>query len=567
MPIPQRQTTDEDARREARGEGRPQDRWPEAARRVAGEGAGWAVPVLVSALVAGLWLLFAPPTPDLAAQVYRAGLFEQHGFTLFNAQWYAGHHTPGYSLVFPPLAALAGPRVVGAIAAVISAALFAALAGRHFGHRARWGTVWFALATATDLFIGRLTFSLGVAVALGALLALQRRRPRAAVALGVLTTCSSPVAGLFLAMACGVLWLTHRHRTDALWVAGGAFTPALALSVAFPEGGVQPWGAISFLVLLVLTTAVYVLLPRTERTLRTGALVYGVAAVAAFAIASPMGSNATRLGAMFAGPVLLCALLARRGGRPAARHPTLRHRGALAGAALAALFVWQWYAPVRETGKGLADPSSQAAFYEPLIDQIEGRADAATRVEIPFTRLHWESVHVARRLPLARGWETQLDVKYNPLFRKGRELTAERYQFWLHEHGVRYVALPAVPLDPTARQEARLIRRGLPFLRRVWADRHWQLFEVEDARSLAGRNATVRNIGPTAFTLEARRPGRHLVRVRFTPYWRITAGLGCVARGPDGWTEVEVAQAGLVRVSARFDAERVVRRGPLCRTR
>ncbi len=77
-----------------------------------------AAPVALSALLAGLWLLFAPPTPDLAAQVYRTGLFEEHGFTLFNAHWYAGHHTPGYSLLFPPLAALVGPRVLGAMAAV-----------------------------------------------------------------------------------------------------------------------------------------------------------------------------------------------------------------------------------------------------------------------------------------------------------------------------------------------------------------------------------------------------------------------------------------------------------------
>jgi hypothetical protein len=516
----------------------------------------WLPPAAAAAVLAGLWLVFAPPTPDLAAQVYRTGLFERHGFTLFNAQWYAGHHTPGYSLLFPPLAALVGPRVVGAIAAVVSAALFAALAGRHFGHGARLGTLWFAAATATDLFIGRLTFGFGVAFALAALLALQRGRPRVAVLLAALTTCASPVAGLFLAMAAGVLWFTHRHRTDGLWVAAGAFGPALALSLAFPEGGSQPWGSLSFVAVLSVAVAVYALLPRAERTLRTGALVYGAAALAAFAFATPMGSNATRLGAMFAGPVLLCAALSRPRG---ARAP-------LVAAVAVPLFAWQWYGPVRETAKGLVDPSSKAAFYEPLIDQIEGRADAATRVEIPFTRMHWESVHVARRLPLARGWETQLDVKHNPLFRQGRRLTAERYQHWLHVNGVRYVALPDVPLDPAARQEARLIRRGLPFLERVWSDRHWQLFEVVDARGLAGRDATVRRLGPSSFTLEARRRGSHLVRVRWTPYWQLVGGRGCVERGPDGWTVVEAERAGVIRVAARFDPERVLERGPRCRT-
>jgi hypothetical protein len=510
----------------------------------------WILAALGAALLAGAWLLFAPPTPDLAAQVYRTGLFREHGFTLFNAQWYAGHHTPGYSLLFPPLAAVLGPRVVGAIAAVVSAALFAALAGRHFGHRAHWGIGWFAAATATDLFIGRLTFGLGVTFALAAALALQRDRPRLATALGVLTTCASPVAGLFLAMGVGADWLVRR-RSASLAVGAGAFVPALALSLAFPEGGHQPWGLTSFVIVLVVAAGVAYLLPRDERTLRAAAAIYAVAAVAAFALATPMGSNATRLAALFAGPLLVCAL--------AGRAP----RRVLVAAAVP-LLVWQWWGPIRETAKGAIDPSSQLAFYEPLLEQIEGRADAATRVEIPFTRMHWESVHVARRFALARGWETQLDVKYNPLFRQGRRLTAERYQHWLHVNAVRYVALPAVPLDPASKQEARLIRRGLPFLERIWSDRHWTLYEVADARGMAGRDARIRRLGPTSFTLEARRAGRSVVRVRWTPYWQVTRGRACVSRGPEGWTVVEAAHAGTIRVSTRFDPRRILTRGARC---
>jgi hypothetical protein len=74
-------------------------------------------PWLIAAALALAWLTFAPPTPDLAAQVYRAWLFQSHGFTLFNANWYGGHHTPAYSILFPPLGALLGVRVVGVLAA------------------------------------------------------------------------------------------------------------------------------------------------------------------------------------------------------------------------------------------------------------------------------------------------------------------------------------------------------------------------------------------------------------------------------------------------------------------
>ncbi len=512
----------------------------------------WALPTALSALLAGVWLLAGPPTPDLAAQVYRTGLFEQHGFTLFNSHWYAGHHTPGYSLIFPPLAALLGPRVVGARAAVVSAALFAKLAHDHFGDRARIGSLWFAAATATDLLIGRLTFALGVTFALAALLALQRRHTPAATALAVLTTAASPVAGLFLAMG-GVADALARRRRHGLYVAAGAFLPALALAVAFPEGGSQPFGFWAFAAVVAAALAVHRLLPREERTLRASALLYAGATIAAFAIATPMGSNATRLAAMFAGPVLACALVGRVSPR-------------LVAALAVPLLVYQWYGPIRETEKGATDPSSQLAFYEPLLGFLEGRADAATRVEIPFTRMHWESVHVARRFPLARGWEAQLDVKYNPLFRRGSELTSERYRHWLRDNGVRYVALPDVPLDPAARHEAKLLARDLPFLRLVYEDRHWRVFEVEDARGLTrtASGAHVRRLGPASFTLRATRPGPVLVRVRFTPYWRVTRGDACVERATDDWTLVRARRRGTIRVAAEFDPGRIVDHGRAC---
>ena len=68
-------------------------------------------------------------------------------------------------------------------------------------------------------------------------------------------------------------------------------------------------------------------------------------------------------------------------------------------------------------------------------------------------------------MPLARGWERQLDEKANPLFYDGRPLTPERYHRWLRESAVRWVALPDAPLDYSAEAEARLLERGLPYLR------------------------------------------------------------------------------------------------------
>src|SRR5205807_7321097 len=112
----------------------------------------WRVaPALLAAAISIAYLAAAPRTVDLAASVYRARLFDEVGFTIWNSQWYGGHYTLGYSVIFPALAWLLGPLVVGAIASVASAAVFEPLARAHFGEGARWGSLWFGLAATTPL--------------------------------------------------------------------------------------------------------------------------------------------------------------------------------------------------------------------------------------------------------------------------------------------------------------------------------------------------------------------------------------------------------------------------------
>ncbi|MEO7197233.1 MAG: hypothetical protein ABIZ50_02040, partial [Solirubrobacterales bacterium] len=68
------------------------------------------------------YLIFDPASTDLAAQTFRADLWSEHGWVLWNEAWYSGHLVPGYSLIYPPLGALLGPRLVGVVAAIVAAA-------------------------------------------------------------------------------------------------------------------------------------------------------------------------------------------------------------------------------------------------------------------------------------------------------------------------------------------------------------------------------------------------------------------------------------------------------------
>jgi hypothetical protein len=463
---------------------------------------GGDVPVLLSAALALGYLLWDPPSADLFAAQFRAWLFERDGWTLWNPQWYGGHHVLGYSVLAPPLFALLTPQVVGALSMVGATAAFTALARDRLRPAAAWA---FAAVSVAPLLSGRLTFALGTAAALAALLALQRGRPALATALAVLTSLSSPVAALFLALAAAAVLGADRDRR-AVAVGLGAVVPTGLVALAFPEDGTFPFVASSFWPTLAGAAAVAALLAvrghRAPRALRLGAVLYVGLVAAAGAVPSALGGNAARLGVLLALPVVVGAAPRR-----------------LAAFAAVPLAFWAFSSAVDDVAQATRDPSTRAAFYVPLLQRLA--AEDVGRLEIPFTDDHAEAFFAARAHPLARGWLRQTDRARNALFYDGR-LTRGRYLAWLRETGTTHVALPAVPLDPSGAREADLLRAGV--LPEIWRSRDWRLFAVPDP-------------GP--------------VRPRWSPYWT-----GCV-RDDGGWT------AGRP-TGMRFALTRVGSRSPGC---
>lgn len=513
---------------------------------------------LIAALLAAAWVLVNPRSPDLAAQVYRVNLFRQAGFAIWDNNWYAGHHLPGYSLVFPPLAALVGLRLVGVLAVIASSLLFVLLVRERFGPQTRLATAWFAVAAAGDLWIGRLTFALGVTVGLAAAFALVRDRRAAAAVLAALCAATSPVAGLFLALTGVAVALSARSAARSAALVLPPLAVVLLLVILFPEGGVQPFSRWSFVAAVGATAAFLLLVPRAERLLRIGGALYAVALVLSFLPLTPMGSNVVRFGVMLGGPLLACVLA------PAVRDRVVGARTTAAVALVAlGLAAWTVSGPIVQSLRGDDDPSVSAAYYAPVSAFLAHVSSTPVRVEVPFTRAHWETVYLGARLPLARGWERQLDVKYDHVI--GRRLTAAAYHRWLSATGVAYVALPDAPLDPSSVVEAALIRHRVPFLHPVFSSRHWHVYAVVGHQPLATGPGTLTSLGRDRFLLHAARSGTFTVRVRYTPYWTLTTGAGCVTATPDGWTSVTAAAPGPVEVVARWSLSGALRTGHACR--
>jgi hypothetical protein len=607
-------------------------------------GAALATPLTIA------YLIVSPPSGDLAAATYRSQLFARAGLVVWDNGWYAGHALPAYSLLAPALGAALGVRELLALSALVATLLFGVLAARALSTGpARAATLAFALGFCAELPSGRVPYDLGVAIALAALLAISsatgrsKRRRLAltvALALAVATSLASPVAGAFLALAGAALVLARLARArcapDATPSASGAapsvgrtardsraapivavcvaaLLPILALSLAFPEGGFEPFAAGAFWPELAASLAFAALLPRgalsahAQRTLRVGVGIYALALAVSFLVKTPMGGNAVRLGALFGTPLVVAALwdsevsvASRRGGRRAARvrrtlgAQALRKR-ALGGRTLLlllapALLYWQLASAIDDQVSLAGDQTVKASFYAPLRRELlrlaaggagghraggDGVGGDPIRIEVPLTGAHWEAVFLpSGEISIARGWERQLDTRYDALFYR-RSLKAAAYRRWLDANAISYVALPNARLDSAGQQELRLIaaRTPLPYLREVWRSGHWRLFEVLRPTPLAQAPARMLSIGVDSFSLLTPRAGSFEVRLRWSPYWVPTrpmparplrSGRACVSRAPDGFTRVSTASAGVVRVGIAFALSRVFSEAPRC---
>lgn len=508
-----------------------------------------AIPLAVVSALAVVYLVLAPLSADHAAQTFRTELFELAGPTVWNNYWFGGHYLPTYSLLAPPIGAWIGFRPMGVAAVIGTVLLFGVIARREWGEAARYGVIWFAVAATISLFSGRITFALGVLIATAAVFAAQRGSRVAALGLAGATGLASPVAALFLACLGFSHFLSCRleSRPDrrGLELAAVSFSVSLVVALLFPGGGDEPYVWSSFIPAVGLTLVAAAFVPPGQRLIRTGVLVYAASLVATFLLATPMGGNVNRLGTLLLGPMLLIALVAD-GSRP---------RGARAGLLallLLLIAVWQVQPVARDLTLVKGEEAVRSSFYRPLERALAPRLAAhPARVEVIPVASHWESARAAPAFPLARGWERQTDRHLNRLFYRDR-LTAAGYRRWLDHLAVGWVALPEADLDYAGEAEAALVRGGLDYLREVPVGGSWRLFRVIDPTPIVEPPARMTDLTTSGFAVTAPAAGSFLVRVRESPYFRVTAGRGCVGPGESGWSRVSLAAPGELEVETRF---------------
>ena len=383
---------------------------------------------------------------------------------------------PGYSVLFPPLAAVLGPRLVGALSAVAAAVALRAPRARP-RRRARRGAV-VRRGDGHDPHHGAADLRAG-----------RRRRAR--------RRCSPPRAGA-TGWACVLAALSSLASPVArrLRGAGGrglvAGPPALVAGGAgglrggargragrrLPRGRQLPVrrhrasGPA-----LAAAIAVGLVIPRDARVRahRHRALRRGDRRELRAGDADGRQRRAPRR-----------ALRRARcsppscGARTGARSPCWRCRS----------LYWQWVAPVDDWARAAGDASVHERYYDGLLGFLATRAAAPSgwRSRSPTTTgsragsrrtCRWRAAGSARSTASATR-SSMTDVRSPPA----------RYRRWLDDNAVRFVALADAPIDYSAAREAQLVRDGLPVPARGLARR--ALARVRGRRRAAAGRAAPR---------------------------------------------------------------------------
>ena len=258
----------------------------------------------------------------------------------------------------------------------------------------------------------------------------------------------------------------------------------------------------------------------------------------AFAVPSPFGQNALRLGVL-AGPSVLA--LAHRKRSPSSRWPSSAS-GCSTCSGCRPCGRW----PRRTATPPPASPS------RPRRGTSYRVAKPGERVEVPMTVNHWEAADLAKVVPLARGWERQLDQKANPIFYDDEPLTASTLP--------RLAARERGPLGRAAQRAAGLLRARGGAGARARGEVPQARLRVAALADLGGarhRSARLRR-------REAARRGAELVhgrRVQTTScatatraYWSTSDA--CLSRAPGGWTGWSRERRGRHTGAGRFGMER-----------
>ncbi len=520
---------------------------PRAAPRPARRRVVWlVVGSIVLITVAALAMRLAGFTGwDTPAHLYKIATLRKGGSLLWDNDWYGGaYQMVSYGFVFYWLAQFVNYSVLVVASAAVLPILFYVYMRRIYDVTGVLPAAALAVVLAVYLANGQDPFLFALALTMGGLAAAAcDRRVVAAVLIGV-AGFANPVA-----VTVGAIFLVAQYlalperraglRRVALYLLPFAVA-RIVLALFFWEAATYQYHPIE-VVAYVSFAAVGVAGARVSRDPRRAAkatlfATFGVVAIAAVALpANAMGGTFGRFFFVFGVPLLLTLRKVRL--------PRLALVVVLAGAAFGQVIV-----PVTHFVSPAQGVSTKPVFFASALAWAAGHHDPDYRFHVVALANHWEAYYFpVDDYAITRGWYRQSDALHNAVLNRPR-FSAAQYVAWLQAMGVRYVFLPAAPLDQSGPQETAILTTD-PRFTVVYHDADWTIFRLTVARPIvapasgAGM-ARVVALDREAIVMRVSAPGAYIVKVSYSPYWEVVAGVGTLTRERGDFIVLHARTAG-----------------------
>ncbi len=419
----------------------------------------WVTTTAAVALVTLLMEWGGVPGWDDAAHAYKVFLLRGSSSVFWDTYWYGGGYGAiTYGFVFYWLA----QYVSGALIVIVAAGTIPVTFYLYVRDMWKIDDVWpawgFALVMTLYLAHGQDPFVLALALTMGGLALLARRRPLWAalpVAVGIF---ANPMGLVVVAPFMLTDFIVRRGARRRYLLFAAALAPAVlvrfGLGLAFSEPGSylnetsQLMVFLGFALAGVALAGVNAVHPR--RPFVVLFVVYALVCVGSFVTpGSPLGNNIGRFFMVFGLPLFLLL-----------RHTRLRRPfryGELAIIPIVLFALLQFGTATSHYFNAVERPQTTRAYFAPALAAARDLHDPGYRFHVVALRRHWEALYFPEAgYPITRGWFRQADAIHNSLFYTPYD--AAEYVAWLQSMGVQYIFAPVdAPLDPWSRRESRLL--------------------------------------------------------------------------------------------------------------
>ena len=483
---------------------------------------------------------------DAPAHLYKIAVLHR-GSLLWDNEWYGGaYQLVSYGFVFYWVAQFINYTVLVVVSAAVLPLLFYVYMRRIYAVTDILPSAALAGVLAVYLANGQDPFLFALALTFGGLVAdaCGRRLP-AAVLIGV-ASFANPVA-----VALGAIFLVAQYLARPERRAGlhrlalflvPFFVARLVLTLFFWEASSYTYAGFEVLIYSSFGAGgVALALVSDDPQRRAKAILFGtfgaVALIAALLPSNPMGGTFGRFFFVFGVPLFLTV---RR-----VLMPRVVVVGILVGVAVGQLIL-----PAGHFVSPAEGVSTKPAFFAGALAFAAAHYDPDYRYHVVALSNHWEAYYFpVDGYAITRGWYRQSDALHNELLNQPT-FSADQYVDWLRGMGVEYVFLPHAPLDTSGPQETAILTTD-PRFTEVYGSPDWTVYRLQGAEPIVVSQDGLGTAHVTAFDRESialavSRPGSYLVKVSWSPYWRVAAGAGTLTPGPDDFMVLHAPTAGVI---------------------